>query len=201
MAILENNNIWIKRCRLSFPAIVKPKSSVAGSALKYSCDAILEPDQAEWAEIKSMIAAIAKEKWVDKADGIMKMIKSDKRQRCYGNGDEKTDKDGVVYTGYEGNVFIGGNNDSQPQLMGNDAQPLPPTANLNELFAGGNYVSVIFNVWAQDNAYGKAIRGNLVAVQFLEKGEAFGATAIDATNVFQQVADAPAAAADPDPLG
>ena len=202
MAILEGNNIWIKRARLSFPALVKPKS-VQGSEPKYSADFILAPDAPEWKELMDHITALATEKWGDAAPNILNMINGDKRSRCYGNGNEKiktSDGAGTVYAGYEGNLYVGGNNSSQPQLIGADAQPLPPTANLNELFNGGNYVSGILNIWLQDNQFGKAVRANIVAVQFLEKGESFGVAPVDATSIFQQVAGAPAAAAGATPM-
>ncbi len=194
MAILDNNQIWLKRARLSFPALVVAKESVPGATPKFSADFIVEPDAVEWGELSQLIQNIAVEKWGDQATTILGMINNDKRQRCYGQGSEKVKAaDGTVYAGYEGKMYIGGNNASQPQLIGSDAQALPPTANLNELFNGGNYVSAILNIWAQDNQFGKAIRGNLVAVQYIEKGESFGVAPTDATSIFQQVEGAPAA--------
>ncbi len=194
MPLLENNQIWIKRARLSFPALVTPKASAPGADPKYSADLIIEPDAVEWGELSQLIQTIATEKWADQATTILGMINNDKRQRCYGQGSEKLKaSDGTIYAGYEGKMYLGGNNKSQPQLMGTDGQPLPPTANVNELFNGGNYVSAILNIWPQDNQFGKAIRGNLVAVQFLEKGESFGVTPIDASSIFEQVAGSPAA--------
>lgn len=208
MAILEGGNLWIKRARLSFPAIVKPKSSAPGAEPAYSCDFILDPDAVEWGELAQMIQQMAATKWADKAEGVLKHIAGEKRLRCYGVGADKTNNMGEIYSGYEEGVYIGGRNTEQPQLIGADAQPLPPTANLNQLFAGGNHVSGIVNIWLQDNQYGKAIRGKLVAVQYLDEGEKFGAVDVDATSVFAPVAGAPAAAAGaipmpgtPDPLG
>ena len=196
MAILENNQIWIKRARLSFPALVVAKASVQGAVPKFSGDFIVDPTAVEWPELMQLVQKVAVDKWGDQAAAMLTMIGNDKRLRCYGVGSEKIKPaDGTLYAGYEGMNFVGANNASQPQLIGTDAQPLPPTANLNELFNGGNYVSVIINIWAQDNQFGKAIRGSLVAVQFIEKGESFGVAPTDATSIFQQVEGAPEAAA------
>lgn len=195
MAILEGNQIWIKRARLSFPALLMAKESVPGAVPKFSSDFIIDPASPDWGDLMTLVQTVAVEKWADQAPQILQMIANDKRSRCYGEGKEKVKTtDGSIYAGYDGNMYVGGNNASQPQLIGTDAQALPPTANLNELFNGGNYVSAILNIWAQDNQFGKAIRGNLVAVQFLEKGESFGVAPTDATSIFQQVAGAPSAA-------
>jgi len=191
--------MWIKRARLSFPTLLVPKPPADGADPKYSADFILEPDAPEWAEVMGMIQQMAAEKWGDAAGGILNMINQDSRQRCYGQGHEKVKKSGAeigqVYEGYEGKLYIGGSSATQPQLIGTDAQPLPPTANKNEMFNGGNYVGGILNIWLQDNKFGKAVRAGLTAVQFLEKGESFGVVPIDATSVFTQVEGAPGAAA------
>lgn len=199
MTILEGNNIWIKRARLSFPDLAKPKTQTykdGSTSTKYGATALMEPGSPDYAELGQLISKVAAEKWPADAAAVMQMINNDKKLRCYGPGEEKvSQKTFKPYEGYEGMVFLGGSSDTQPQLIGTDGQPLPPTANLNQLFNGGNYCSFIFNIWGQDNTHGKAIRCNLVAVQFLEEGESFGAPAIDATGVFQQVEGAPAAAA------
>jgi len=199
MAILEGNSIWIKRARLSFPALLQPKAPAQGADPKYSADFILDADAPEWVEVMKMIQTMAAEKWGEQASNILNMINQDSRQRCYGQGSEKVKKsgDGIgqLYEGYEGKLYIGGSSANAPQLIGTDAQPLPPTANKNELFNGGNYVGAILNIWLQDNQFGKGVRAGLTAVQFLEKGESFGVVPIDATSVFTQVAGAPGAAA------
>ncbi len=204
MAILEGNNIWIKRARLSFPDLAKPKTQTykdGSTSTKYGATALMEPGAPAYAELSELIMKVAKEKWPADAEAVMAMINNDKKLRCYGPGEEKvSQKTFKPYEGYPGMVFLGGSSDNQPQLIGTDGQPLPPTANLNQLFNGGNYCSFIFNIWAQDNAHGKAIRCNLVAVQYLEEGESFGAPAVDATDVFQQVEGAPAAAASATPM-
>lgn len=196
MAILENNQIWLRNVRLSFPTLLVAKS-VSGGAAKFSADFIVKPEAPEWAELTQLIQSVATAKWGEQAAQILAMVNNDKRLRCYGTGAEKIKPaDGTVYGGYEGMLYVGGSNAVRPQLIGADAQPLPPSANLNELFNGGNYVDAIINIWAQDNQHGKAIRGSLVAVQYISKGESFGVEPTDATSIFQQVAGAPAPAAE-----
>ena len=199
MPILEGDNIWIKRGRLSFPDLVKPKTTTykdGSTSTKYGANALMEPASPDYAEAMKLVMQVATAKWGADAQAVLQMINNDKKLRCYGPGEEKvSQKTFQPYEGYPGMVVITGSSDTQPQLIGTDGQPLPPTANLNELFNGGNYCSFIYNIWAQDNAHGKAIRGNIVAVQFVEKGESFGAAPVDATSIFQQVEGAPEAAA------
>jgi len=194
MSILENNTLWIKKARLGFPAIAAPKAVVQGSDPKYQATFILTPDAPEWGEMVQIITAMATEKWGENVGNVMNMIKTDKRLRCYGVGAEKiATKTGKVYDGFEGMNYISASNADQPKLYGQDAQELPPTANINQKFTGGNYVSGIISFWLQDNQFGKGIRANLNGVQYVEEGEHFGNAGPDTGGIFQAVEGAPAA--------
>ena len=195
MPILPDNyTLWIKEARLSFPALVQPKP-IQGGPPKYNANFILTEGSPEWAEAMQIVGQLATDKWRDKAQQVLNMIKNDKRARCYGIGMEKVNATtGEVYEGFKdpGVVWISGSSDSQPQLMGSNAQALPPTANANELFVGGNYVSAVLRFWAQENQHGRGIRAQLVGVQYLREGEHFGMEEIDTATVFQAVPGAPA---------
>lgn len=194
MPILENYTLWIQRCRLSFPHVLVPKSQNNGPS-SYSASFILQESQAEWAEAMQIISQMATDKWADKAQTVINIVTSDRKLRCYGNGAEQINKQtGEVYDGYKepGAVFVSAKSDQQPQLYGPDAQLLPPTANANQMFVGGNWVSAIVRFWPQQNEHGRGIRCQLVGIQYIEEGEHFGADEIDAGTVFQQVPGAPA---------
>jgi hypothetical protein len=45
-------------------------------------------------------------------------------------------------------------------------------------------VNAVIRIWFQDNEHGQRINASLEAVQFLRKGEAFGATQIDVDDAF-----------------
>ena len=197
MSILENNTLWIKEARLSFPHLLVAKPVNKGTP-KFSCNFILDQNSTEWAEAMQIVGQMASEKWAEKAQGVLNLISSDKRLRCYGTGAEKiSTQTGEIYEGYTdpGTVFLAASNDSAPKLYGQDAQPLPPTANANQMFVGGNYVAGLMSFWLQENEHGRAVRSNLIAVQYLREGEHFGADEIDAASVFQAVPGAPAAPA------
>ena len=194
MPILEDNTLWIKKARLGFPQLLVPKA-VAGGEPKYSANFILDLDAPEWAEMVQIAMAMATAKWGENTAGVMALIKQDKRLRCYGKGEEKLDKNGKVYDGFGGKLYISASNKNQPNLYGGDAQLLPPTAPLNQLFAGGNYCSGVISFWLQDNSFGRGIRANLDGVQFVSEGEHFGATGPDAGAIFQPIPGAPATTA------
>lgn len=192
--ILENYTLWIRNARLSFPHLLVAKP-VNNGPPKFSANFILQDSAPEWAEAMQIIGQLATDKWADKAQGVLNMISQDKRLRCYGSGSEKISQtSGEVYDGYgdPGIVFISGSNDSQPDLRGADAQPIPPTGNANQLFVGGNYVDAVVRFWPQENEHGRAIRGQLVGVQYLREGEHFGNDEVDVGTVFQAVPGAPA---------
>lgn len=207
--IQDSNDFWVRKARLSFPTLIQPKS-VNGGASAFSASFIMDPTDEDWALLMQRVQAIGVEKWGEQAPQILEMIKNDKRMRFYGKGNEKISQaTGLPYDGYdENNVYINAKSDTKPQLIGTDAQPLPPTQE-NLKMVGGNYVSAIIRPWAQQNEHGRAIRCQLVAVQYLEDGEHFGHAEVDATSVFAPVAGAPAPATGatpampgmPDPLG
>jgi len=193
--IQDTSDFWIRKAILSFPTVITPKS-VNNGAPKFSASFIIDPQSEDWALLMHRVTQIAHEKWADQAVPIMNMIANDKRMRAYGAGTEKVSQStGLPYAGYSAdNVYINAITDTKPQLIGTNGQPLAPTEE-NLKMVGGNVVSAIVRPWAQQNEHGKAIRCQLVAVQYLEEGEHFGHAEVDATSVFQPVAGAPAAAA------
>lgn len=191
MSKIDEKTLWIKDCRLGFPHLITPQESEAG--LRYNAVLIMDPASPEWAEAMAMIGQVVSDKWGDQAQAVMNVMAVTKNLRCYGNGDEKINpKTGLVYDGFPGQVFISANNKVQPNLYGQNALPLPPTANANEMFVGGNNIAAIISFWAQDNKHGRAIRAQLDGVQYIREGEHFGATGPDTDAIFQPVAGAPA---------
>ena len=186
MPITANGDFHLKEATLSFPSVIEPKSFQGGEA-RYSASFIMDKGSDEWKEFQGIINTKMTEAFADKAQGVMKGIMGDKRLRCFGNGSEKLNADGEIYAGYDadGAVYISASSKNQPQLFGADARPAD--GNANELFIGGNVVSAIVRVWIQNNKFGKAVRAELVGVQYLREGEHFGAGRTDAGAVFEPV--------------
>ena len=184
--------IYLSNARLSFPTLVEPKASVANGPLKYSADLIV--DQATMATIMQKVGEVAAEKWKEHAAAVLQLIQGDRKQRCYGNGNERIDKKTFKpYLGYEGMYYCSANNDDRPQMIALDGKPVDPSNTMASLalarkLYGGCYVNAAIDLWAQDNKHGRAIRAKLIAVQFLKDGEAFGEGAADVSNLFGAVA-------------
>ena len=141
---------------------------------------------------------MAVDKWTVKALPVLNLISQDRKLRCFGNGTERVDpKTFEPYSGYAGNVYLSANCLERPQLI--DAQGAPVPVDNTMLYMalarklyGGCYVNAAIQPWLQDNTHGRGVRCELVAIQFLSDGEAFGMGTPDAAPLFGAVA-APAA--------
>jgi hypothetical protein len=93
-------------------------------------------------------------------------------------------------------------NEDRPPIMVRPDGTVCDNANTMERAAlarklyGGCYVNAAVSPWVQDNQFGRAVRCNLIAVQFAKDGDSFGDAAPDVTGMFGAVA-APAAAPAP----
>ena len=187
---------------LSFPQLVEPRAFQEGQPKKYSADFILDPASADWAKFQQAIMAVVQAKWSDKAQSVMQMIAADRKLRCFGNGAEKVDKKTFApYEGYAGMVYVSANNGNMPQMVeangkAVDAGNTMAYQALARKMYGGCYVNAAVKPWVQDNQYGRAVRCELVALQFAKDGTPFGDGVPDASSLFGAVA-APAGAAAP----
>ena len=194
--------IMLTNARLSFPQLVEPRAFQEGQPKKYSADLILAPDSPDWIKFQREIMAAVQTKWADKAQGVLQMVSADRKLRCFGNGTEKVDKKTFLpYEGYAGMVYVSANNGNMPQMVESSGKAVDPTNTMayqaiaRKLY-GGCYVNAAVKPWIQDNAFGRGIRCELVALQFAKDGEPFGDVVPDASSLFGAVA-APAGAAAP----
>lgn len=196
--------IYLQNVRLSFPKLVEASSNkdFPDAAKKFSCDLIVSPTSPDYTKVRNEISKVAGEKWKDHASAVLSMIQADRRLRFYGNGAEKINgKTFKVYDGYEGNAYftVSSNEDRPPQIIRPDGSvcdnPMERQVLARKLY-GGCYVNAAIRPWTQDNAFGKGMRCELVAVQFAADGEPFGEAPPDLTGMFSATA-APAADAPP----
>ena len=141
------------------------------------------------------VGAQASAKWKEHAGSVLAMVQNDRRLRCYGNGSEKVNaKTFKPWDGYEGNIYITANSDEDrpPQMVRLDgticdnANTMERSALARKLY-GGCYVNAILRVWLQDNEHGRAVRCELLAIQFADEGVAFGDAPPDLNGHFGQV--------------
>lgn len=185
---IENGMFRLNNVVLSFPTLIKPRAFAPGQVEKYSADFIMEPNDPQYEEFKQYAVSIAREKFADKADGILKMIGDNRKLRCFGDGNDRVKvADGSIYAGYEGNVYIGANSEDKPDLYDEVGNVLMNATKLS----GGSIVNAYIRPWCQQNQYGNAIRCEVVAVQYVKAGESFGNVRPDTSAMFGKVEGAP----------
>lgn len=188
-----SNEIMLTNVRLSFPVLVEPKAFQEGQKKKYSADFILEPDSPGFKEFHKVALKMATEKWKDKTSAVMEVINNDSKLRCFGEGKDKVNKKTFEpYDGYGGNLYISANSENQPQMVNVDGSPVDrnntmAAQEIARSLYGGCHVNVAIRPWLQDNQFGRAIRCELVAIQFLKDDEAFGEGSTDVSGMFGAV--------------
>lgn len=190
----ENQIIYLNNVRLSFPHLVEPQPKPDGGS-SYNAEFIMPQAHPSFAQFMARVSAIAVTKWGEHATNILNLANQDRKKRCYGAGSEKINgKTFKPYDGYEGNVYItAGNSDRRPQIIKADGSAVDPdnameAQQLTRKMYGGCRVNVAVKPWLQDNKHGKAVRCELVAVQFAGDDTAFGEAATDASGMFGTVA-------------
>ena len=180
----------IKNARLSFPDLFEPSQFNEQSKPSYKAqflvpavgddamvraDVSTEPGTTKWGDWKPAklgidvaIQETAKAKWGAKAPAIIASIEGNPMKICWIDGKKRP------YDGYDGNWSL------SAARWEEKGRPLVVDANRTPLAArdgkpyGGCYVNAVVTFWAQDNKDGKAVRCELVSVQFAKYGDSFG---------------------------
>lgn len=150
--------IKLPNVRLSFPSVFQ-KASFNGVETKYEATFLL--NKKDHADLISSIQNEIKKK----VAGDLKGAKLAADKICLRDGDE------TEYEGYAGHLSLKASNKKRPMVLNKDKTPLTEDDNV---IYGGCYVNAIVELWAQNNEYGKRINANLLGVQFVRDGEAFG---------------------------
>lgn len=150
--------IKLPNVRLSFPSVFH-KASFNGVETKYEATFLLS--KKDHADLIASIQAEIKKKVAEDLKGAK--LGADKI--CLRDGDE------TEYEGYAGHLSLKASNKKRPMVLNKDKSPLTEDDNV---IYGGCYVNAIVELWAQNNEYGKRINANLLGIQFVKDGEAFG---------------------------
>lgn len=196
--------IYLSKVRLSFPHIIEPQKHVnevtGATRIAYNADFIMPQDHPGFREFMQKVNELAMAQWKEHTATVLQMIQNDRRQRCYGIGDEKVNKKTFTpYDGYQGHLFVAASSDRPPQMIQDNGQPVDPAntmgyQQLARKMYGGCYVNAAVKPWMQQNKHGNGVRCDLIALQFHSDAPAFGEGAPDVTGMFGA---APVAAATP----
>jgi Enterobacter phage Enc34, ssDNA-binding protein len=148
--------IMIKNARLSFPSLFS-KNSFQGSEGKY--EATLLFPKSDTKTYKKIMAAIEDVK----TEGKLGKIPASKL--CIKDGD------GIEYDGYEDMWAVKASNTKRPTVLDRDKSPITEE---DDILYAGCYVNAIISPWGQNNDFGKRVNANILGVQFVKDGEAFG---------------------------
>jgi hypothetical protein len=185
---VTSEKFQLKNVRASFvkieePEFFNPAAPGPGEKKKYRMACLLDPSNAEHAAAIAQIKKHAGEIVVKMFDG--KKPKS--LETCWGLGNE-LDK---VYDGYKDMFYIKlATADRFPVVgrrRGADKKFIPLRPGDKEWPYNGCYVNVSATLWGQDSHGRKAINGNLLAIQFVEDGPAFGRPPTDANSEFDEL--------------
>ena len=180
--------IYLTNARLSFPKIIEAVSNknFPDQGKKFGADLILPTDSADYARFMAEVTREAMEKWKDKAGAILQMCQNDRKLRCYGKGAEKINQTTMqVYDGYQGDVVYltsSADEDHAPKIIrpnGTTCDNPIEREQLARKMYGGCYVNAAVRPWLQDNKFGKAVRCQLIAVQFNGDGAPFGESEVE----------------------
>jgi hypothetical protein len=164
--------LLIKNVRMAFPALFEPEAFGDGDPA-YGGKFIIPPNHPQVDEIRKAMETAAKERWAEKAPGILKLLKDDKKV-AFVEGPYRN-KNGETYDGFEGMFTLstrnGGKSPVRPSAF--DAQNRPVTAADGVLY-GGCYVDASVEIYPQDNGYGRRINCSLRGVRKVSDGESFG---------------------------
>ena len=165
--------VKLQNVRLAFPKLFKAEQVNGEGDPQFSATFILPKSHPSVKDIENAILQVAKEKWADKADAILKKVKAELKT-CLKDGDLKADLEG-----FAGNYFLSASNKTRPYVINRDKTQLNPDDGV--MFAGC-YVYAVIDIWAMDNRFGKRICASLSGVQFYKDGDAFtgGGIASDA---------------------
>ena len=197
--------VLLSNVRLSFPHLIEPQRNTNEQTgqvrISYNAEFIMEPGSSGFKAFMTRYAEMAAAKWNEHATQVMQMVQQDRKLRCFGEGKEKINKKTFeIYNGYENMVYITSGRDSQPQIIQDDGSPIDPANAMayqqitRKMYAGCR-VNAAIKPWLQDNKHGRGVRCELIALQFASDDTAFGAGEIDASAMFGNAKQAPAATA------
>lgn len=186
MAETPIGEVMLRNVRLSYGHIFRPQPDKMGDDGKiikgaYQASFLMDPTtkdgKANLAKLKKAKEQSMKAKWGDKQP----KLRPDKI--CTRNGD---DYDGDEY---QGMYFVASRNGKQPVVVDNRKDKAGKWIELTESDGrpySGCYVNALVRVWSQDNEHGKRVNASLELVQYLKKGDAFGAAPADPNAAFNE---------------
>lgn len=183
--------ININNVRPGFLKCFRAEAPQGGGDPKFGTKLVIPKDHPQIKQIEDGMLAVAEAKWPGKGQKILDaMVKTGKPKNIevpfvreeYANGD------GDVYDGFEDAFYFSCSSgaDKRPLVIDRDKSPLVEAD-------GRPYSGCVSNVqvelWAQDNKFGKAIRAEFKAIQFVRDGDSFAGGTPASADDFDDLGD------------
>lgn len=168
----------VNPCRFSFLVLDKarPFNDDPNGTPKFQGTGLLDPSNAEHARqilaVKEAAKKLLQEGGIDKDD--LKSV-------CFGDGSKKK------YDGYKDRFFLQAANEIRPGTANRGANPVAPGD--KQFPYSGAFGIMKVTLWLQNNKWGKRINANLLALQYVRDGEAFGQRPVDVQEEFEALGD------------
>jgi hypothetical protein len=160
--------ITLPGVRLAFPDLFEATQVQGTGTPSYRATFLVPADGQTRKKVDTIIKQLAKDTWKDKAEKILASVDGIPNKICWIDGNKR------AYDGYEDNWALSATRRTtagRPTVVDVDRSPLQ--ADDGKPYSGC-YVNAIVKFWAQDNEHGKAIRCELLGVQFFKDGDSFG---------------------------
>jgi len=195
--------IKAKNVRMSFADLRKPYRPKTGAA-KFNVNGVCSDESTfeytkadgskavlPHSDFSKIIDKLCKDKW-GKTPAVLQLYAYNRADTPVGPRGAKINSDGEFYTGYEADTMFfacSTKEEDAPEgimVVDQKRQPLPASKGHP---VNGDYINLVLNVYAFEYEGKKGVSASLEGVQFLRKGEPFGAAKIDKDTAFDDELD------------
>lgn len=175
-------NILLKDVRLAFANNLFTAAPFPGGndpTPYFSCSLLMPPTHPQRKDLDKIMVELAEAKWGKKGAAVLKAAKAIGKV-FFRDGDTKPE-----YEGFEGMWFVSARSKVRPNYFDGRRNPI---GEADGLLYSGAYVNASLGLYAYtkgNNGLGAGLRG----VQYLRKGDAFGAGAPAEPDDFDEIGD------------
>ena len=178
---MAKTTVFLRDCRISFPALDEPKQQMMGGDTKYEVTALMAPDSDACKQLKAAVIQVAREGFGQQADRMLATpgfspVRS-------GDGREK------IPAGYAGMVYVTAKSKQRPDLRDSNPQiMITDPREIKEKFVGGYHCNIYVEVYSYQAKAptGAVIKSGiatmLLGVQFAAYDHPFGGVHLTATD-------------------
>lgn len=178
---MAKTTVFLRDCRIAFPALDEPKQQMMGGDPKYEVTALMAPDSDACKQLKAAVIQVAREGFGQQADrmlatpGFSPVRSGDDREK--------------IPAGYAGMVYVTAKSKQRPDLRDSNPQiMITDPREIKEKFVGGYHCNIYVEVYSyQAKAPSGAIIKSgiatlLLGVQFAAYDHPFGGVHLTATD-------------------